>query len=130
MLSESLSLRQEQHHLAMHGIEGFLEKYGEGLQLQARPSKNSQLFQKITQDSTLRYPHRKILEFLSGQYDYQHGRFKEIHFSALVRECRLGKNKAKEYLGLLVEKGYLARRDDGYRIWYKLQKLPSLFRKF
>jgi len=46
------------------------------------------------------------------------GIFREAHFSKIVKECRLGKNKAREYLDFLVERGYINRRPDGYRVWY------------
>jgi len=72
----------------------------------------------IRQDKSLRYPHRKILDFLIEQYDYQKGKFREIHFSRIVKECRLGKNKAKEYLDYLAEKGLIDSRSDGYRKFY------------
>ncbi len=68
----------------------------------------------------LQYPHRKILDFLTGEYDPANKRFKESHFSRLVKEARLGKNMAKEYLGLLERKGYIERRTDGYRKYFKI----------
>ena len=74
------------------------------------------LLSTFRKDPTLRYPNRKILDFLIEQYDYQEGKFREVHFSRIVKECRLGKNKAGEYFEFLVERGYVKRRDDGYRV--------------
>ena len=50
--------------------------------------------------------------------------FTEIHFSRLVREARIGENMAKSYLDLLLRKGYIEIRDDGYRKFYRI-KTPS-----
>ncbi|MDA2933576.1 hypothetical protein MYX82_04465 [Acidobacteria bacterium AH-259-D05] len=80
-------------------IKGLLNKYSE----------------RIRCDKDLRFPHRKILDFLLTQYDFSKNEFKEVHFSRLVREARLGKNKAKSYLSLLEQKGYVKQRNDGYR---------------
>ena len=79
---------------------------------------------KISADNELTFPHRKILEFLLNQYDYQTQQFKEVHYSKLVRDARLGKNKAKAYLDFLTAKNYIEKRNDGYRVLYKLCNQP------
>jgi len=85
----------------------------------------NQVLSKIQCDIGLKYPHRKILDFLLSQYDYSTGKFKEIHFSKIVKECRLGKNMAKGYLDNLAERGYLKKRDDGYRVWYGMKLMKT-----
>jgi predicted transcriptional regulator len=60
------------------------------------------------------YPHKKILDFLIEQYDYEKDNFKKVHFSKIVKECRIGKNKAKEYFDFLIKKGLIDTRTDGY----------------
>lgn len=80
---------------------------------------------KISQDKELRFPHRKILEVLLNQYDFEKGQHIELHFSKLVQEARLGKNKAQSYLSLLLQKHYIAVRNDGYRLFYKLNDLEN-----
>ena len=77
---------------------------------------------KIRADTGLGFPHRKILEFLASQCDLQMKKFKEVHFSRLVKEARLGKNRASGYLVLLEQKGYVHRRSDGYRTFFKLRQ--------
>lgn len=79
-----------------------------------------ELLARISTDRTLRFPHRKILDFLLGEYDYNREQFTEVTFSRLVRECRVGKNRAQGYLSLLEQKGFVVRRTDGYRIFFKL----------
>ncbi|CAB1062171.1 hypothetical protein D1BOALGB6SA_6947 [Olavius sp. associated proteobacterium Delta 1] len=59
----------------------------------------------------------KILNHLAAQYDFNKGIFMEVDFSKLVKECRIGKNKAKDYLDLLVKKGRIESRSDGYRVY-------------
>jgi len=80
---------------------------------------------KISQDKELRFPHRKILEVLLNQYDFEKGQHLELHFSKLVRLARLGKNKAQSYLTLLIQKRYIAVRNDGYRLFYKMSDLAN-----
>ena len=76
---------------------------------------------KIRNDKELGYPHRKILDYLLSQYDFDTNNFKEIHFSKLVKESHIGKNMATSYLTLLVQKGYIRKRGDGYRLFYKIR---------
>ena len=83
------------------------------------------LIQVIQKNPALRFPHRKILDFLSRQYDYEKKEFQEVNQSTLVRECRLGKNMAKEYLRDLEVKGLVKRRSDGYRVWCRIATLKK-----
>ena len=71
-------------------------------------------------DQSLRYPHRKIVEYLLTQYDHQRQQYIEIHFSELVRKARLGKNFAKSYLLHLIKHNYIQSRNDGYRLFFRL----------
>ena len=82
----------------------------------------AQLSERIRNDRELRFPHRKLLDFLLGQFDYSKQQFKEIHFSQLVKEARVGKNAAKAYLEFLEQKGYILRRSDGYRLFCKIRQ--------
>lgn len=68
----------------------------------------------------LKHHHKKILQYLWQQYDYEKGEYREVHFSALVKECKLGKNNAKSYLDELMDKGIVVSRSDGYRTFYRL----------
>ena len=83
-----------------------------------------QFSEVIRTDKELGFPHRKILDCLLGKYDPAKDDFTEIHFSRLVPEARIGKNMAKSYLDLLLRKGYIEIRDDGYRKFYRI-KTPS-----
>lgn len=76
----------------------------------------------IIQAPAQRFPHRKILEYLAQQYDYGEKAYVEVNMSRIVKECRLGKNRAKEYLDCLESKGLLVKREDGYRVWYRIAK--------
>lgn len=79
-----------------------------------------ELLARISVDGELGFPHRKILDFLVGEYDYSRDEFKEVNFSRLVRECRIAKNRAQGYLSLLEHKGFVVRRDDGYRMFFRI----------
>lgn len=102
-------------------LEGYsFQRYG--VTLSAHDKMLSQWSARIRADKTLRFPHRKILDFLLGEYDSAKDEFNEIHFSRLVKASRVGKNMAKGYLAVLESKGYIDRRTDGYRVFYALRR--------
>lgn len=79
------------------------------------------LRERFSLDAELCYPHRKILDSLLSRFDFQSGKFFEAHFSELVRQARVGKNRAQGYLALLEAKGYVERRNDGYRHFFRIK---------
>lgn len=105
---------ESQSYIFNHGIFGYKER----ILNEVKDSPIERLYRKIRNDVSLRFPHRKILEYLFSLYDYDTNSFKEIHFSKIVKECRLGKNKAKEYLEYLIQKRLVSYRTDGYRKFY------------
>lgn len=86
-----------------------------------RITAEDRLRQSVRQDSSLSFPHRKILDCLMEKFDPSTSQFQEVHFSKLVREARVGKSRARVYLNLLEEKGYVEKRGDGYRLFYRLK---------
>lgn len=98
-----------------------LEAYRGRLLTETRASPANALLARIQRDSELRFPHRKILEFLSQQYDFAAQEFKEVFFSEIVRNARVGKNRAGRYLSLLERKGLVEKRHDGYRLFFKIR---------
>ncbi len=84
-IEKKLTTGQEIHELFNQG----LRVYKENLLKKARISqRNNLLYQwseKIRNDRDLNYPHRKILDFLSGQWDFAKNQFKEVHFSKIVK---------------------------------------------
>lgn len=119
LLDKSLGISKRHDQILFNGIAGYIKDQ------QVKNSKEHQLkvdiYATIRNDKRLRYPHNKIIDFLSNQFNYEKQSFNEIHFSKIVKECRIGKNMAKGYLDYLVEVGYLEKRDDGYRVWYKIK---------
>ncbi len=91
----------------------------EKLRLQAAPYR---LLAMFSTDRELRFPHRKILENLLQQFDFKHAQFREVQFSRLVREARISKGGAKDYLSLLVAKNYVRSRNDGYRRFLRINE--------
>ena len=82
-------------------------------------SKRKILFLRTDQMKQLRQPHRKIIDYLANQYDHTNRSQKEVHYSKLVKDCKIGKNKANDYLKFLTDNGLVSRRNDGYRVWLK-----------
>lgn len=121
-IQHKLDYAQEPLFIINEGIKSYdARKHKELQSLTITPLLNK-LFEKIRNDKELRFPHRKILESLLGQYDFEKSKFKEVHFSRLVREARVGKNMAGSYLRLLEEKGYVEKRVTGYRHFYRMKE--------
>jgi len=120
-VQEKLGAGQETFRLFKDGLSAYKDRTLKETGVSKSQSVLNQWNQKILSDRDLRFPHRKILEFLLSQFDFQKNQFKEVHFSRLVKEAHVGKNKATEYLSLLEQKGYVQIRDDGYRIFFRIR---------
>jgi len=103
-----------------YGLEGLKSRILESENKRRTFDPQSFIIGVVQKNPELRFPHRKILEFLAGQYDYEKKQFKEVMFSTLVKECKLGKNKAGDYLEDLENQGLVKKRSDGYRVWYRI----------
>ena len=120
-LTSLLAFRDRIDLFFSRGIEGVRKQAIEETQAPGKMFYSS-LANRINQDPVLGLPHWKILQYLSRQFDTSKCQPTEVHFSKIVRECRLGKNKAGEYLKTLADKGFINRRSDGYRVWYSMRK--------
>ncbi len=109
--------RDDYNVLINSGIDGLKEKIMKENLLMLM--KHRVLFLKENLLKKLRQPHRKIIDYLAYLHDTARGKYREVHFTKLVKDCRIGKNKANEYLRFLAENGLVERRDDGYRVWFK-----------
>lgn len=118
-IEERLTVSAEVFLLFSDGLKAHRDRYLKEAQLSR--SEPQQWLGKVQADKELRFPHRKILEFLLSQYDYERRQFREAHFSKLVGEARVGKNMAQTYLALLIQKGYVEERSDGYRKFYRMR---------
>ena len=120
-IEERLSLGQDTFLLIRDGLQAYKDRWAQDFQGAATNLSMHKLYEKIRNDKDLRFPHRKILDCLLGQFDFSTKDFKELNFSRLVKEARVGKNMAGSYLRLLEEKGYISVRDDGYRKWVRVK---------
>ncbi len=84
-----------------------------------------QLLETVRQDSTLRFPHRKILECLSRQFDDAKAEFSEVSSTRLWKISGVGKGRLKGYVDHLMQRGYIIERDDGYRKHYRIALLSQ-----
>lgn len=82
----------------------------------------SRISQKIRGDSELSYPHRKIIDALVERYDYQSNTFQKTHFTELVKAARIGRSRARTYLNLLLQKGYIVEQSDSYRTFFYINE--------
>ncbi len=112
--------REEYNLVIRHGLEGYKERVKGALTAGSPFNPQTWLIGILQKEPEHRFPHRKILEYLARQYDYEKKAFKEVNYSTIVRECRLGRNKAREYLDFLQRKGLIVKRRDGYRVWFSL----------
>lgn len=118
---KQLEQRAEYDLVVKYGLEGFKDKIIKSCNEKTAFDPQAWVIKTIQKDSSLRFPHRKILEYLSRQYDYEKKAFKEANHSAIVKECRIGKNKASKYLKHLEGMGCIEKRHDGYRVWYRIK---------
>ena len=121
-LDDRLRVGQESLHFLDEGLRVYREQSLEQARMSIRKQPVLEIAERIRHDAELRFPHRKILDVLLGEFDFVAGGFKELHFSALVKRARVGKSMAGIYLSLLEERGYVEKRSDGYRIFYKLRR--------
>ncbi len=125
LVKKNLTIDEGKDFLLHYGLEGYKKKLFDELNVKQKQDVKERMFAKVRQDKRLRLPHKKILEFLIDSYDYEKLVFQEFTFSELVRKCRLGKNKAKEYFDFLADRGYLTKRSDGYdgyRVFYGIME--------
>ena len=120
-IEEKLNVGQESFLLVRNGLKAYKERVQKDLQMSLKDSAMSRWYETVRHDSELRFPHRKIIDVLLAQYDYNNGQFMDVHFSKLVKEARIGKNKAKSYLDLLEQKGYIEKWEDGYRKFFRIR---------
>lgn len=119
-IEEKINLGQEGFQFFNDGLQAYKERNLKNLQISITGVSTMELSAKIRADKELKFPHRKILDFLLGQFDFKTSKFGEVHYSKLVRECHIGTNMANKYLSLLEKKGYIEIRDDGYRKFFKI----------
>jgi hypothetical protein len=117
-LHQDLNAGKEGREFLEAGLKAYREKCLR--ELNAKPDPTATIWARIRNAPEIRFPHRKIIECLAARYDFQSKAFEEIHFSKLVKEACVGKNKAKEYLALLEVKGLIASRTDGYRKFFRI----------
>lgn len=121
-VEEKLSPGQETFQLFSDGLRAYKDRLLKEAHVSDSYITLRQLTERIRTDKELRFPHKKILDFLLGEFDPLKSEFREVHFLKLAREARIGKNMASGYLSLLEEKGYVSKRHDGYRKFFKIRR--------
>jgi len=119
-IEEKINLGQQGFQFFNDGLQAYKKRCLKNLQISITGVSTMELSAMIRSDKELKFPHRKILDFLLGQFDFNTSKFKEVHYSKLVRECHIGTNLANTYFSLLEKKGYIEVRDDGYRKFFKI----------
>lgn len=120
-IDDKLSQGQDYFTIINHGLNGYRKNVEKELSQTNAVRQTRKILLQISEDNEIRHPHKKIIEFLLKQYDHEKQQYKEIPFNKLVRNCHVGKNMANNYLSLLIRKGYIERRSDNYRIYYKIK---------
>jgi hypothetical protein len=121
-IEEKLHWGEDTFHFFRDGLGAYRERFLKDTPVSQINSPISNLHNKLLHDKELRFPHRKIIEFLLQQYDFKTNNFEEVCFSDLVKGARIGKNMTNDYLALLEYKGYIQKRSDGYRKFFKIRK--------
>lgn len=92
-------------------IAGTKQIYQQGL---------TSFFNKTKEGKALGYGARKIAEYLADQYDFESEDFRELSFSRLCKDLSKSMGNSKVLLDKLVDSGIVAKRGDGYRVFYRL----------
>jgi len=121
-IQQQINQLQEQGKHTFQFFNKALSNYEITTNKQSDHPLKTKILEQLRTDQDIRYPHQKIIHYLLDQYDYQTKHFKKIYFSKIVKETRIGKNKAKEYFSLLIEKGLIERSTDGYKVFYQIKK--------
>lgn len=124
-IEERLAAGQGLFEFFDQGLKAYREHVLKDVQVSNKQKLLHQFSERIRLDKELGFSHRKILDFLLGEYDLVTGQFNEVCFSKLVKESHVAKGKAKTYLSLLERKDYIKKREDGYRILFKISGQTS-----
>lgn len=117
LLRKEFELQDERNIIMRHGLQGLIEHLKDQIS-KHKIDVRHKLFELYRNDTKLRYPHEKILKVLISKYDGHVFGF--MNFSNLVKEAKLGKNKASEYLATLEDLGYIQTRRVGKKHLYKI----------
>ena len=117
LLRKEFELQDERNIIMKHGIQGLIEHLKEQISKHKIDFRHK-LFEMYRNDTHLRYPHEKILKVLMSTYDGHVFGF--MNFNSIVKEAKIGKNKASEYLAALEELGYVVIRRVGKKHLYKI----------
>jgi len=120
-LEDKLTTSEDAFLLIQDGLEAYKKRCLKDIVEAGGISKIHQWREKVRTDEELKWPHKKILDFMIGQYDYQKKQFKEKAFNEIVTGAKIGKNMAKEYLHVLQQKGYVDHKNTGYRHLYQIR---------
>lgn len=120
-LEDKLETGEDTFLLIRDGLKGYKERCLKDIVDTGGTSTIHKWREKARTDESLKWPHKKILDFMIGQYDYQKKQFKEKAFNEIVAGAKIGKNMAKEYLHVLQQKGYVDHKDTGYRHLYQIR---------
>ena len=120
-IEEKLEMAGDAFQIFHDGLKAYRERYGMDSHLSDPNSVLNRLMHKFRNDKELEFPHRKILDYMISNYQFEKNEFKEVHFSQLVREAHVAKDLARSYLAFLEQKGYIQKRNDGHKIMVKLR---------
>lgn len=117
LLEKEFELQQERNIIFRYGLEGIKHHFKEE-HSNHKIDVRHRLFEIYRNNTKLGYPHSKILKVLMSKYDGH--AFGFMNFNQIVKEARIGKNKASEYLSLLEELGYILSKRAGKKHLYKI----------
>lgn len=117
LLRKEFELQDERNVIMRHGLQGLIEHLKDQISKHKIDIRHK-LFELYRNDTKLRYPHEKILKVLISKYDGHVFGF--MNFSNLVKEAKLGKNKASEYFATLEDLDYIQTRRVGKKHLYKI----------
>lgn len=116
-ITSALENDRDAVRLISDGLKAHRDRYFANTPL---PFLSNEHLRLLWTDKSIRWPHRRILEFLARQWCFNKREFKEVHQNEIVRQANIARSTIKNHLTVLLEKGLIERREDHGRIFYRI----------
>ena len=116
-LFDAIEADREAVRLISDGLKAHRDRHFEKTPL---PALSNELLRLFWTDKSIKWPHRRILNFLARQWCFTRREFKEVHQNQIVRDAQVSRSMIKRHLSELVNKGLIERREAHGRILYRI----------
>lgn len=116
-LAQALEQDREAVRLISDGLRAHRERHFENTPI---PALSNDLLRLFWTDKSIKWPHRRILDFLAQQWCFTKHEFKEVHQNEIVKQANISRSMIKQHLTHLLDRGLIERREGHGRIFYRI----------